>query len=237
MIAIPAVDLRDGACVQLVGGDYAAERVRLPDPLAVARQWLAAGFRRLHVVDLDAATGRGGNSDLVARLASLPDTSVQVGGGLGDDASVARVLETGASAAVIGTRAVRDPAWFAAIAAAYPGRIVLAADVRGREVVVKGWSEASGRDVLDLVARANDLPLAGVLVTAVHQEGRMTGPDLELIRLVAERCRHPVQASGGIGGVDDLRRLADAGAAAAVIGMALYLGAIEPNQVAKEFAA
>lgn len=236
MIAIPAIDLREGACVQLVGGDYARERVRLPDPEAVARRWLGAGFRRLHVVDLDAATGRGENTELVARIAALPGAAVQAGGGLGDAAAVRRVLRAGAVAAVVGTRAIQDPEWLAALAAAEPGRVIVAADVRGREVVVKGWTAGSGLEVLDLAARVEALPLAGLLVTAVHQEGRLAGPDLELVRAVAARSRHPVQASGGIGSLEDLRDLERAGAAGAVIGMALYVGALDPELAAGEFA-
>jgi phosphoribosyl isomerase A len=237
VIAIPAVDLREGACVQLVGGDYAAERVRLPDPLAVARRWLDAGFRRLHVVDLDAATGRGDNGEVVARLAALPGATVQAGGGLGDEARAARVLDAGAAAVVVGTRAVADPAWLEALATRHPGRVIVAADVRGREVLVRGWAAGSGLDVLDLAARVDPLPLAGLLVTAVHQEGRLAGPDLALVRAVAGRSRHPVQASGGIGGLDDLRDLERAGAAGAVIGMALYVGALDPATAAREFPA
>jgi phosphoribosylformimino-5-aminoimidazole carboxamide ribotide isomerase len=235
VIAIPAIDLREGACVQLVGGDYAAERVRLPDPVEVARRWLECGFRRLHVVDLDAATGRGGNWPLVERLLALPGAAVQVGGGLGADEPLARAVDAGAAFVIAGTRAVEDADWLAAASARHPGRLIVAADTRGREVVTRGWAHRTGLDLLDLVSRWRELPLGGLLVTGVHREGRLAGPDLELIRAAAGAARCPLLASGGIGGIEDLRALARAGAAGAVIGMAIYVGALEPRAVAREF--
>ena len=121
MIAIPAVDLRDGACVQLVGGEYERERVRLEDPVAVARGWSALGFRLLHVVDLDAAPGRGSNAVVVRAITAEPGLEVAVGGGIRDDSAVARLLGDGARRVVVGTRAVEDPAWLAALAERWPG--------------------------------------------------------------------------------------------------------------------
>jgi phosphoribosylformimino-5-aminoimidazole carboxamide ribotide isomerase len=138
---------------------------------------------------------------------------------------------------VCGTRAIEDPTWLASLASRHPGRIMLAADVRGREVTTRGWATGSGRDIQALLDELSDVAVAGVLVTAVHVEGRMVGPDLELVRSLVGRTRVPLFASGGIGGVDDLRRLQDAGAAEAVIGMALYTGALDARAVAKEFRA
>jgi len=226
MRVIPAVDLRGGACVQLVGGDPAAERVRRADPLAEAVRWRALGYDVLHVVDLDAALGEGSNAALVAALAALPGLAVQAGGGLRDDSALDAVLAAGAARAVVGTRALADPAWLAAAAARHPGRLVVALDVRGREVVTHGWRAGSGRDVRDALDALAALPLAAVLVTAVHAEGRMAGPDVELVKEVVVRSPFPVQASGGVSGTADLTRLAAAGAAAAIVGMALYTGAL-----------
>jgi phosphoribosylformimino-5-aminoimidazole carboxamide ribotide isomerase len=223
---IPAVDVRDGACVQLVGGDPAAESVRRPDPLAEARRWRALGYPALHVVDLDAALGTGSNEGLIEALAALPDTEVQVGGGLRDDDALARVFAAGAVRAVVGTRALADPEWLAAAAARHPGRLVAALDVRGREVVTRGWRAGTGRDVRAALDALAPLPLAAVLVTAVHAEGRMAGPDVALVRELVGATRVPLQASGGVAGRDDLRRLAAAGAAAVIVGMALYTGAL-----------
>lgn len=237
MIAIPAVDLREGACVQLVGGDYDAEHVRLEDPLRVAAGWRDHGFTHLHVVDLDAALGRGNNAGTVRAILGLPGLSVSVGGGVRATEQVARLIEAGADRVVAGTRAIEDPDWLAGAAARFPGRIVVAADVRDRQVVTRGWASGSGRAIGEVLDRLGPLPLAGVLVTAVHQEGRLAGPDLALMTGCLAATTLPVIASGGITTIEDLRALAAAGAAAAVLGMALYTGRLDPDTVAREFAA
>jgi phosphoribosylformimino-5-aminoimidazole carboxamide ribotide isomerase len=237
MIAIPAVDIRDGACVQLVGGSYSAERVRLPDPAAVARSWTDVGFTRLHVVDLDAATGRGSNERIVRELIGLSDILVQVGGGIRSEEMIGRLLGDGAEYVVVGTRAIEEPEWLHGVASQYPGEIIVAADVRERRVVTHGWEKTHHRDILDVIDELNDSPLAAVLVTAVHKEGQMRGADLFLMEDVAEQSTCPVLASGGITTMNDLRALADRGIGGAVIGMALYTGALDPRAVAGEFSA
>jgi phosphoribosylformimino-5-aminoimidazole carboxamide ribotide isomerase len=236
MIAIPAVDLRDGACVQLVGGEYDAERVRLDDPLAVARSWQRYGFTRLHIVDLDAATGRGSNREIVRELISHGGLPVQVGGGLRSTESVDDVLREGAARVVVGTRALEDLEWLGELAHAYPNEIVLAADVRDRRVVTRGWARTLPRTILDIVEEVASLPLAAILVTAVHREGQMAGTDLALMEDVAEAASAPVIASGGIATMGDLYALEDRGIAGAVLGMALYTGALDPWSVADQFA-
>jgi phosphoribosylformimino-5-aminoimidazole carboxamide ribotide isomerase len=236
MRAIPAIDLREGACVQLVGGAYETERVRFPDPLAVARLWRAAGFRELHVVDLDAATGRGSNTRVIETIAREAGCALQIGGGLRDDDAVERLFDLGAARVIVGTRAIEDPAWLRRLAAAYPGRVVLAADVRGREVVTHGWATQSSLDISALLERSSALPLAGVLVTAVHLEGQLMGIDEALVRQVVDRCAQPVLASGGIRSRADLASLASLGCAAAIVGMALYTGRLDGAATAKEFA-
>lgn len=236
MIAIPAVDLREGKCVQLVGGEYTQERVRLEDPLAVAREWTRYGFRRLHVVDLDAATGRGSNQRLVTELLQETPVDIQVGGGIRNDRQVEELLGLGARAVVLGTRALEDSDWLAEMATSCPNEILVAVDVRDRRVVTRGWARTHPRDVTDVAESLSGLPLAGILVTAVHREGRMEGTDLFLIEDVVDASAFPVYASGGIASVADLRALADRGVAGAIIGMALYTGALDPWQVAEEFA-
>jgi phosphoribosylformimino-5-aminoimidazole carboxamide ribotide isomerase len=236
MIVVPAVDLRDGACVQLVGGSYEREQIRLEDPVGVARGWALHGFRRLHVVDLDAATGRGSNAEVVRQILADSELDVQVGGGVRDEDAVERLLGEGARRVIIGTRALEQPDWLEDVAERFPGEIMVAADVLDRRLVTRGWARTLPRMVLDLVEELNGLPLAGILVTAVHREGQMQGTDLPLMEDVAEASAFPVYASGGVGNMNDLRALADRGVAAAVVGMALYTGAVDPRAVVEEFA-
>jgi phosphoribosylformimino-5-aminoimidazole carboxamide ribotide isomerase len=235
MIAIPAVDLRGGACVQLVGGSFADERVRIADPVAAAQKWIDFGFRRLHVVDLDAAVGSGGNAGEVTDIVRLPGAETQVGGGIRTTDRVAALLDGGASRVVVGTRAVDDAEWLAEIAARYPHRVIVAADVRERRVTANGWTRERDLDIADLVRRIGTLPLAGILVTAVHREGQMKGSDLPLMTEIVETTDLPVIASGGIATVAELRELASRGVCAAVLGMSLYTGALDARAIAQAF--
>lgn len=237
MIVIPAIDLRDGACVQLVGGEYAAERIRLPDPLAVALDWESKGFQALHVVDLDAATGRGDNRRVIERLLDRTDLTVQVGGGIRDRESIAWLTDAGATYVVVGTRALEDEEWLAEMADEFPEQLVVAADVRERKIVTRGWTRTMHLDIDEAMERLSQLPLAGVLVTAVHKEGLMQGADLALMEDVADSTSLPVIASGGIATDVDLRLLDDRGVSAAVLGMALYTGALDARAIAEEFRA
>jgi phosphoribosylformimino-5-aminoimidazole carboxamide ribotide isomerase len=236
MIAIPALDLRGGACVQLAAGSYDDEVIRIPDPVGVAVAWRQYGFRHLHVVDLDAVARRGDNASQIQAILGVTDVEVQVGGGIRSRELIRQSLSDGAQRVVIGTRALEDPDWLEEMSIDFPGCIVVAADVRDRRVLSHGWTRTHPRLVLDLVEDLNGLPLAGVLVTAVHREETMSGPDLPLLEDVAEAAEFPVFASGGLGTVGDLRALADRGVAAAIVGMALYSGAMDPWAVAGEFA-
>lgn len=236
MIVYAAIDLRAGRVVQLVGGSPEEERVSLPDAAAVARDWVRLGFTALHVVDLDAALGIGSNDAVVtAVIAASDDAHVQVGGGVRTTERVRELMESGAATVVVGTRGVADRDWLEEIATSWPDRIVLAADMRGDEVVVRGWTESAGVTVGDLLGRIADLPLAGVLVTDVAREGRMSGADTERFRRLAAQSPHPVLASGGIAGADDLAALSRTGVMGAVVGMALYTGALDPAAVAREY--
>lgn len=235
MIVIPAVDLRDGRCVQLVGGSYEREMVRIEDPLAAAKRWESDGFRHLHVVDLDAATGRGSNAAIIRDLLSASQSEVQIGGGIRTGAQVETLLSAGAARVVAGTRALEDSVWLEGIAVMHPGRVIAAVDVRDGNVVARGWTIVHERSIEEVVSALNDLPLAGLLVTAVHAEGRMEGTDLQLMENVVKQSKLPVQASGGIGRVEDLRALADLGVGAAIVGMALYTGALDSRAITEEF--
>lgn len=232
MKVFAAVDVRDGAAVQLVGGRPGAERIRLPDPAAVARQWLDAGFHALHVVDLDAALGVGHNGAAVDAIAAAVGgrAMLQVGGGIRDEEAVDRTLALGVDRVVVGTRGVEDRAWIEDMAAARPGRIVLAADVKGRVVLSRGWTEATGLDSETFLQTLDRVPLAAVLITDVDREGREAGVDAGLFRRLMAATHHPVIAAGGIASTTDLHHLRDAGVAGAVLGMALYTGRIDPAE-------
>ena len=235
MIAIPAIDLREGACVQLVGGSYADERIRIADPLDAARRWTDAGFRRLHVVDLDAATGAGSNDAVIDRLIVEAGAEIQVGGGVRSTERVQALLARGARSVVVGTRAIEDRPWLDEIATSNPGRVIVAADVRERSIVTRGWADTTALDVRRFVESIAGLPLGGILVTAVHREGLMSGTDIDLMAEIAASARVPVIASGGITTLEELRYLRARGVGAAVLGMSLYTGALDPRAVAEEF--
>jgi phosphoribosylformimino-5-aminoimidazole carboxamide ribotide isomerase len=236
LIAIPALDLRAGACVQLAADSYDEELIRIPDPIGVAFAWRQYGFHHLHVVDLDGVVLRGNNDAEIRGILGATDAEVQVGGGVRSRDSIERLLNDGAQRVIIGTRALEDPDWLGEMSTTFPGCIVVAADVRDRRVLSHGWTRTHSKLVLDLIEELNDLPLAGVLVTAVHREKAMHGTDLPLMEDAAETAEFPVFASGGLGSLNDLRALADRGVAAAIVGMGLYSGAMDPRVVAEEFA-
>jgi phosphoribosylformimino-5-aminoimidazole carboxamide ribotide isomerase len=173
----------------------------------------------------------------VAGVLGLGGIEVTVGGGIRTEDQIAALLDAGAARVVVGTRAIEDPDWLEAAAARFPRKLVVAADVRDREIVTRGWTSGRGMDVTPYLILLELLPLAAVLVTAVHQEGRLTGPDLPMIRDCVSAASVPLLASGGIASIEDLRAVRQAGAAGAVLGMALYTGAITPASLLPEFAA
>ena len=235
MIAVPAVDLREGRCVQLVGGRTEEERVSLPDPVAQALGWWKMGFSTLHVVDLDAALSLGDNRESVRNVVEGTQADVQVGGGVRSRAAVEEILDLGVARVIIGTRAIDEPDWLRSVAHTFPNRIIVAADIRDGSIVKNGWTESAGITIQDLLRGLDPLPLAGILCTDVSREGRLKGIDLPGAASVIEASRHPVWISGGITTLDELRALARAGATGAVLGMALYTGVLSPEEVAREF--
>jgi phosphoribosylformimino-5-aminoimidazole carboxamide ribotide isomerase len=231
MIVTPAVDLRDGRCVQLVGGSYDNQPISLDDPVAVALQWRDQGFETLHIVDLDAATGKGSNAKTVERIVEATSARVQVGGGMRSEEQIVRILELGATHAVVGTRALEEPDWLSIVAEKYPGNLIVAADVRDRKLLTRGWKGSVETTLEEQFETLNSLPLAAVLVTAVHREGLMQGPDVSLIEELVRLSVFPVQASGGVTTSSDIRSLALAGATSAIVGMALYTGALSVAEI------
>jgi len=247
MIVHAAIDLLDGKVVQLVQGDPARQRLSLPDPAQVARDWIAAGAAALHVVDLDAALGRGNNAAALEALLAVAQAPVgvsvgapsgsevrvpvQVGGGIRSRGDVERWKRAGADRVVVGTRAIRDPGWLAEVATTYPDFVVLAADVRAGSVVVDGWQFDTRSAPATVLRACDELALAAVLVTDVSREGTLSGVDSALFENLAASTRHPLIAAGSITTIDDLQCLQQAGVAEAVVGTSLYTGAISVEQL------
>jgi phosphoribosylformimino-5-aminoimidazole carboxamide ribotide isomerase len=230
MRIVPALDLRGGRVVRLgEHGDFARERAYADGPeaaVALARRYVDAGARRLHVVDLDAARGSGDNRDLVRRLVEEARAEVQVAGGVRSAADVDGWIAAGAAAVGMGTAAVRDPALLARVARRHPGRVLAALDVRGARPAVTGWGQVADLTVAEMLARWADAPLAGLVVTSVDRDGTLAGPDLALLAEVTATAGVPVTYSGGVGSLADVRAVAEAGAAAVILGRSLLEGLV-----------
>ncbi|MGD0057304.1 MAG: 1-(5-phosphoribosyl)-5-[(5-phosphoribosylamino)methylideneamino] imidazole-4-carboxamide isomerase [Methanomassiliicoccales archaeon] len=231
LIVLPAVDIMDGKAVQLVGGKPGTEKVVLPDPVEVARRWEKFRAPGLHVVDLDGALDRGENLGTIERIIKRVSIPVQVGGGIRSTETVDDLIGWGVDKVVLGTRAIRELEWLKEVTADYPRRIVLAIDMKGGKVQLKGWQESSLMRIGDLFENIRDVPLAGVLHTNVDVEGRGVGIDPEEMGKFIRSCPHPVVASGGIKNMDDILLLAELGAQVAIVGMALYTGDINPEKI------
>ena len=222
MLIIPALDLRGGRAVRLLKGDFEQETVYSDDPLSVVRGYVGAGALRVHVVDLDAAVSRGDNRALVERLVQEGGAELQVAGGVRTGGDVAAWLAAGAAAVVMGTAAVREPERLAGSAAAYPGRVLAALDVKQGQPAVSGWTEVGEVSVTELMRRWETPGLAGVVLTSVDRDGTLAGPDLDTLRRVLSQTSLPITYSGGIGSLEDIRAVAAAGAAGVILGKALY---------------
>lgn len=237
MLAIPSLDIRDGACVQIASSATNTQPLRFEDPVDVALAWQRLGFSRLQIVDVDAGLGHGSNADLLREIIEAVDVDVQVGGGVRDQETIDRLLAEGASAVIVGTRAVENPEWLADTAGRFPGQIIVAADVRGGRVVTRGWQRATQHDVVGYIEELGSHPLGGVLVTPVNREGVLAATDIYLMEDIADASDHPVFVAGGLTTINDLRSLADRGIAGAVLGAPLYARTLNPFVVAEEFGA
>ena len=207
MIAAPAVDVRAGRCVQLVGGRPEAEAISLPDPVAVAERWWRAGFRTLHLIDLDAALGSGDNLAMLEQLLAATRAETQVGGGIRDDDRADALIAAGADRIIVGTRAIDDRAWLSQLSLRHPARVMVALDTRNGLVLRNGWSETTGLEVGELLRELTDLPLAGILSTDVGRERRLKCIDRDVAQTTVSASCHSNWTGGGITTVDELTHL------------------------------
>jgi bifunctional hisA/trpF protein len=222
---LPAIDVSDGKAVRLLKGEAGSES-DYGSPVDAARDWVEAGAEWIHLVDLDAAFGRGSNAPLLARIVGEVGIKVELSGGIRDDASLRRALNVGAARVNLGTAALENPAWTERVIAEYGERIAVGLDVRGTTLAARGWTKEGG-DLWETLARLDAAGCARYVVTDVTKDGTLTGPNTELLRQVCARTSAPVVASGGIAQLDDLRalvRLVPEGIEGAIVGKALYNG-------------
>ena len=223
---LPAVDVADGLAVRLVQGEAGSE-TSYGDPLEAALAWQRDGAEWVHLVDLDAAFGRGSNRELLASVVGALDVDVELSGGIRDDASLAAALATGCRRVNLGTAALESPDWCARAIAEHGERIAVGLDVRGRTLSARGWTRDGG-DLFDVLARLDKAGASRYVVTDITKDGMMRGPNLELLREVCSATDRPIIASGGVSTLDDLRALATLepiGVDGVIAGKALYAGA------------
>ncbi|MBK6872504.1 MAG: bifunctional 1-(5-phosphoribosyl)-5-((5-phosphoribosylamino)methylideneamino)imidazole-4-carboxamide isomerase/phosphoribosylanthranilate isomerase PriA [Kineosporiaceae bacterium] len=228
---LPAVDVSGGQAVRLVQGEAGSE-TSYGDPLSAALAWQEAGAEWIHLVDLDAAFGRGSNRDLLAAVVTALDVKVEMSGGIRDDASLQAAMATGCARVNLGTAALEDPDWTRTAIAKYGDRVAVGLDVRGTTLAARGWTREGG-DLWQTLARLDADGCARYVVTDVTKDGTLRGPNVELLREVCARTDRPVVASGGISSLDDLvalRALVGEGVEGAIVGKALYAQAFTLEQ-------
>jgi len=228
MYIIPAIDLRDGKCVRLIQGQYDRQINYQDDPVKQAREFNSAGAKWLHIVDLDGAKlGKPVNTNAISAIAALGLFKIEVGGGLRDEASIQQLLDIGVERAIIGTKAVSDFKWFNEMAKKFSGKIVLGLDARGSTVATHGWTQDSPHNLLEFAAEAAKLPLAAIIYTDITKDGMMTGPNIERTKGLIQTIDIPIIASGGVRELSDIKKLAELGAEAVIIGRSLYEGTLK----------
>jgi len=232
LLLIPAIDLKDGHCVRLRQGRMEDETIFSDDPVQMAGRWVAAGARRLHLVDLNGAfAGEPVNGQAIRAIAAAyPDLPIQVGGGIRDEATIAAYLDAGVSYCIIDTQAVKEPDFVARACRTFPGHVIVGLDAKEGLVAIKGWAEITEHRVEDLARRFEGNGVEAIVYTDIGRDGMMNGPNVTATRALAEAVTIPVIASGGITNLDDIRALcavAASGIGAAITGRAIYEGTLD----------
>lgn len=228
MEIFPAIDLRDGKVVRLLKGDYDKMTVYGDDPVAVAKDFQAKGAKYLHTVDLDGAKdGNNPNFDVIRRLATETDLKVEIGGGIRDEETIKKYLDAGVYRVILGTIAVKDPAFTTEMIAKYGEQIAVGVDISGRNVAIAGWREISDITVDEIFAKLEKDGASCIICTDISKDGAMEGTNRSLYKELSEKYNINIVASGGVSSIDDIKALADMDVYGAIIGKALYNGAID----------
>lgn len=227
MLIIPAIDIKDGKCVRLRQGQMDDETVYGMDPLEVAKRWVDAGARRLHIVDLNGATaGRPENADIIHEIAEMyPGIPIQVGGGIRNEDTIQTYLDAGVKYVIIGTKAVTTPHFVSDICLEFPGHIIIGLDARDGKLATNGWSKLSHHDAVDMAQRFEDEGVAAIIFTDIGRDGMLNSVNIEATVELSSQVSIPVIASGGITNLDDIRNLckvAEEGIEGAITGRAIY---------------
>ena len=238
MLLIPAIDIKNGKCVRLKQGRMEDETIYGDDPLAIAKRWIDAGARRLHIVDLDGAiAGKPENADIIHDIAeAFPDIPLQVGGGIRDEDTVQTYMDVGVSYVIVGTKAVTTPHFVSDICLEFPGHIIVGLDAKNGKLATNGWSKLSNHDVVDMAQRFEEDGVAAIIFTDIGRDGMMNKVNIEA---TIELCSHitiPVIASGGISDMEDIKNLciaSEEGVMGAITGRAIYEGKLDFSKAQK----
>ncbi len=232
LLVIPAIDIKDGKCVRLRQGRMNEATVFSDDPVAMAKRWVDAGARRLHIVDLNGAqAGKPVNAGAIQEIRSaFPDVPLQVGGGIRDEDTIQSYLDMGVRYVILGTKAVNAPHFVSDVCAEFPGHIIVGLDAKDGKVAIDGWSKLSGHDVIDLAKKYQDEGVEAIVYTDIGRDGMMSGVNVEATVKLANAISIPVIASGGITDIEDIRELCAAGETGivgAITGRAIYEGTLD----------
>ena len=234
MDVIPAIDLMSGKCVRLIQGQYHRQITYHDDPVKQAREFLQAGAKWLHVIDLDGARiGKPFNVESIGKIAAAVEMNIEVGGGIRDEESIKQMLDVGVRRVIIGTRAVSDFEWFSEMAEKFPDKLVLGLDAKGSKVATHGWTQQAPQNLLEFAVQAAELPISAIIYTDISKDGMMAGPNFGRTKTLIDVVDIDVVASGGVTQIEDAVKLNEAGAAAAIVGRALYEGSVKLEDMIK----